>query len=739
MIGPNARAPGALTLLLSCLLTSGPAGGAEPAAAPSTPRPRICLALSGGGAVGLAHVGVLRALEELQVPIDCVAGTSMGAIVGGLYAAGYSPAELEGIVRDLDWGELLRDAPDRRRLPFRRKVDDQNYLTRWELGVGKGGIKTPSGLVVGHRLGARLHVLALRAGGVTDFDLLARPFRAIATDAGTGDTVVLASGDLGVALRASMAIPGLFSPVEIDGRLLVDGGVVDNLPVDAARAMGADLVIAVDLDQPFSTRDRPNSIAAILNRSLSVLSRREVERALADADLVLRPRVRDYGLLDFEAAATLIERGAAEVAAKADELRRLALDGEEWRRFAAERQRPRPEFEIRTVAVDPGPGLAPAVVERSVKTRPGRVLDHGLLSDDLDRLWNLGEFEKVDFSLESDGDDAWDLYLTGERKSWGPNFLRFGVALASDLEGASSFNVLTSLTMTRLNPLGAELKFALQAGEQTALAVELYQPLSKSGLPFVSLGFQAGPTKLQVPLDDDLVQYRFVDLRSAFDLGLSLRHWGELRVGAYYNHLTGRPTDRHGGDLPQYEATDAGYRARLTIDQLDRVNFPRHGVLAIGEYYDSSAGLGADEEYRRLDLQSVSAATRGRHTILGIVAATSALGGTLPERERVRLGGLFSLSGLPFGEVSGNYGGTAALVYTYRLGRAPHFADGIYAGLSLETGNAWERSADVDLGDLRRSFALVFGIDTLLGPVYLAQGWTTGGKDSLYLYVGRTF
>jgi len=731
-----------LAVLALCAVAAGRAvaqSPPEPAPQATDQRPRICLALSGGGAVGLAHVGVLRALEELRVPIDCVTGTSMGAIMGGLYAAGYSPAELADIVQTLDWSSLLRDAPDRRHLPFRRKIDDQTYLTRWELGIGKKGIKTPTAFVVGHRLGEVLHLLALRAGGVEDFDRLALPFRAVATDARTGDAVVLGRGDLGVALRASMAIPGLFSPVEIDGRLLVDGGLVDNLPIDAARALGADVVIAVDLDQPLASRERPDSFAGILDRSLSVLIRREVERSLTGADFIIRPRVRDYGLLDFHAAATLIERGAHEVAAQADSLRRLAVDEATWERHVAAMRRETPAMKIGSVTVDPGPGLAPEVAAHAVRSRPGQALDPQVLAADLDRLWELGEFETVDFVLAQASVDTWDLRITGHRKSWGPNFLRFGVALASDLEGTSSFNVLTALTMTRLNRRGAELKLAVQAGEQSIVSVEWYQPLSRSGVPFAAVGLLGGPTKQQVPVGAGLVQYRFVDQRATLDLGLALGRWGEARAGVLHTSVNGRPADGHSHGVPHFDQTDAGYHARLTFDQLDRVNFPRRGVLAIAELYRTSPGLGADDDYRRFDLQTVAAATHGRNTLVALLHGSSALGGDLPAAGRLRLGGLFNLSGLPPGELSGSYGGVATLVYTYRLGRVPNFADGVYAGASVEAGNAWESAADVDLGSLRKSYALVFGIDTLIGPIYAAYGQASGGKDSLYLYVGRTF
>ena len=695
--------------------------------------------LSGGGALGIAHIGVIQVLEALHVPVDCVAGTSMGAIVGGLYAAGYSPAELEALVQELDWRAFLRDAPDRRRLPFRRKVDDLTYLSRWELGLSGEGIELPGGMVAGHRLGAVLRLLALRAAGVDDFDRLPLPFRAVAADATTGETVVLARGELSHALRASMTVPGPFAPVEIDSRLLVDGGVVANLPVDAARAMGAEVVIAVDLGQPMGERDRPRTMAGILGRTVDFLTRLNVERALAGADLVLRPEVEEHGLLDFHAAAVLLERGVAAARAQEAALRRLAVDDATWQRHVEGQRRTMPAIRIGMLVVDPGPGLAPKAVERAIRTRPGRDLDPAVLRADLDRLWELGEYETVDFDLRPAADGAFDLHVTGRRKSWGPNYLRSGVGISTDLEGASSFNVLGALTMTRLNRIGGELKASAQIGETPIVSGELYQPLAASQRPFVSLGVQGSFVKQQVPVADDLAQYRFFSQRVGLDLGLSLGRFGEMRVGARHDSTRARATDDSADTAPDYDRVDAGYHAGLTFDQLDTVNFPHHGVLAFVDVYEADASLGADEAYRSLDFQVVAAATRQRHTLVAIGHGGSALGGARPPSEQVYLGGLFNLSGLPAGEVSGSYGGVLSLVYLYRIGRLPNFGEGIYAGVSLEAGNAWESAAAVDLGDLRHSFALVVGADTVLGPVYLGHGRTTGGKDSLYLYVGRLF
>lgn len=721
-------------LSLSC----APAVGAQAPGEPP-PRPRVALVLSGGGALGLAHVGVLRILEELRVPIDCVAGTSMGAIVGGLYAAGYSPDELERIATTLDWAALIRDAPDRRHLPYRRKVDDLIYLTRWEVGVSKQGLRLPTGMVAGHRLGAELRILGLRAAGIDDFDRLPLPFRAVATDAASGETVVLDRGDLASALRASMAVPGLFSPVERDGRLLTDGGVVANLPVEAALEMGADVVIAVDLGDPLAERPRPESISGVLSQSLGALSRREVERALADADLVIRPDVEGWGLLDFQAAAELIPRGAEATLAVRGPLAALAVDEATWARHLDRQRRATAPIALRQVEIEPGPGLPRSAVARAVETRPGETLDAARLAADLDRLWELGEFEAVDFTLAPAEAGLWDLRIVGRRKSWGPNYLRTGLSLASDLEGTSSFNLLGALTFTGQGRLGREVKLAAQIGELPVVTTEVYQPLAGSRIPFAAIALQAGESKQRFAVGEALVQYRFLELRAGADLGISFGRYGELRAGYRYEETRGRAFGERPADSPRFDRNHSGLAASAVFDQLDRVNFPRRGLLAVAEYQEARTDLGADENFRRLAIQSVAAATAGRHSLVALLHGQSALGGELPASEWIGLGGLFDLSGQPPGEIVGAYGGTAALLYLYRLGRLPKFGDGIYAGVSLETGNAWRRADDVDTGDLRRAFALVFGADTLLGPVYFGHGHAEGGSDSFYLYVGRTF
>src|SRR5271165_5054211 len=281
-------------LCAACLWPGGSwaAAVAAPQAPPAAIRPRICLVLSGGGARGMAHIGILKVLEDLKVPVDCIAGTSMGAIVGGLYASGMTARQIEATMRSLDWQDAFRDAPPRQDLAFRRKQDDRNFLVRVPLGLKHGRILLPKGLIQGQRLQETLRRLTLPFGEDVDFDRLPTAFRALATDLENGKTVILDKGDLTIAMRASISAPGVFAPVEYRGRLLVDGGLAENLPVDVARSMHPDVLIVSDVSFPLQSRRQLDSAVSITNQMLAILVRKDSDRqraSLAAQDILIEP------------------------------------------------------------------------------------------------------------------------------------------------------------------------------------------------------------------------------------------------------------------------------------------------------------------------------------------------------------------------------------------------------------------------------------------------------------------
>src|ERR1700678_1754796 len=328
-----------------------------PAAPPAEVRPRICLVLSGGGARGMAHIGVLKILEELKVPIDCIAGTSMGAVIGGLYASGMTASQIDETIRSVDWQEAFRDSPPRRELTFRRKQDDRNFLVRLPLGLKHGHLLLPKGFIQGQKLEETLRQLTLPFSNSTDFDQLPTPFRAVATDLETGAAVLLDRGDLAIAMRASISAPGVFAPVDYHGHLLVDGGLAENLPINVARDMVADILIVSDVSFPLQPRDRLDSAVSISNQMLAILVRKDSDRqkaTLGTRDVLIEPALGTTTVTDFTAASSTIAQGEAAAGALATRLAALRVPDAAYRGYVARRTIRQPGLPvIKFVRVDP--------------------------------------------------------------------------------------------------------------------------------------------------------------------------------------------------------------------------------------------------------------------------------------------------------------------------------------------------------------------------------------------------
>jgi NTE family protein len=441
-------------LLLAGLLLAGGAWAAPPAgtaAAPPAPgqahssRLRVGLVLSGGGARGMAHTGVLKVLDELHVHIDAIAGTSMGAVVGGLYASGMSGRQIEQLLASVDWQDAFRDRPSRADLGFRRKQEERDFLVNLPLGFHGLKLLIPTGLVQGQKLTMLLRRATLPVSGITRFDELTIPFRAVATDLETGATVVMNSGDLTTALRASVSAPGLLAPVEREGRLLVDGGLVENLPIDVARAMGVDVVIVVNAGFPLQARGRLNSLASVSNQALAILVRRDVERQLATLtprDLLLQPALGEISSFDFGAVARTIAAGEQAARAMQPQLAALAAMAPPPD-AAAGAARPPPGTAppaVQFVATEPGSKRYERLVDAAFADQVGKPLDPDLVDQRVAALYGRGNLELLDYRLTASPQGLTGLLFTARRNSWGPDYLRLGLALQDDFAGDSTFN-----------------------------------------------------------------------------------------------------------------------------------------------------------------------------------------------------------------------------------------------------------------------------------------------------------
>ena len=713
--------------------------GAEPA---HGNRPKICVVLSGGGARGAAHIGVLEVLESLHVPIDCIAGTSMGSVVGGAYASGMSTSEMKTLIAEISTSVLFDENPPRQDQAIRRKLDDRSILFGLELGLRDGALLFQKGIVTGTQVETVLRRL-VKTPGFREFDALPIPFRAVATDLVTGTPVVFSHGELASVMRASMSVPGAIAPAEIEGNLLVDGGLTDNLPVNVARSMGADIVIAVNLGTPLMKRSELNSLFGVTGQMINILTEQNVRASLAllePTDILIEPELGDFSAADFDNLPKTVPIGMAAARKLESRLAALAVTPEA---YAALRSRQtqatlpdnRPVAEIRFSKLQ---RVNPKVLIDELETQPDRPLDQAALDRDIRRLFGSGDFERVNYRImEEAGRRVLD--IDAVEKAWGPNYLRFGLGLASDTQGENFFNAAVSYRRSWVNSLGGEWRSDLQMGRTNLLSTEFYQPLATNHHFFVAP--RAGFERRTVDLfqgSQRIARYKLRSVDAGFDVGTSLTKYGELRLGILAGSLdaeldTGPPQLAPPADRIRQGAI----RLRAVVDQLDSANFPRHGVAATGNIFASEKALGATDDYTKWDIDGVTALSAGLHTLhFGAKAGGSLGSGTLPVYDLFQWGGFLQQSGYPLGALLGERLTFGRVVYTYKL-LDQRLLEGLYLGLSLEAGRMDRPLVPGSPTGLLKSAAVFVGADTPFGPFYIGYGRAADGNQSAYLFLGR--
>jgi NTE family protein len=702
--------------------------------------PRIGLALSGGGARGLAHIGVLKVLEDLRVPVHCVTGTSMGAIVGGAYASGTPTAALEKFARETDWNQAFSDRPPRAEVAIQRKLEDYKTLFAPEYGISGSGLALPKGVLAGVSIEGFLRSLVDPAIGTTDFQKLPIPFRAVAADIETGEAVVLRRGSLSQAMRASMSVPGALAPVEIDGRLLVDGGIADNLPIDLARKVCADVVIAVNISTAPLKRGQITSALSVTGQLINFLGKVNVDeqlKSLGPRDVLIAPELGDISAGSFERAADAIRVGEEAARGMAAQLQRYSLPPGQYEALRREQVRERTGLgvvdEIRFEGLK---RTSPEVLRSLVESKPGVPLREETLNADLRRIYGRGDFEGIDYLIE-EGPAGRVLTIRPREKEWGPDYLRFGIGLASDFRGDSIFNVLIQYRRTWLNGLGGEWLSELQFGQTSYAATTFMQPLHERGVYFVAPYARVGETRRNLFVGEDRVaEYIARDSRAGVDAGANLGTWGELRLGPVWRKVraeveTGSPV------LPGSDERTGGMRARLLADQLDHAWFPHHGFRLFGSAYVADREFGSDRNYKRVEAEGLVARQWGAHTFSFYAAGGSDLHTSMPGYETFTLGGPLILSGYHIQEFSAQRYGFARLMYYNRTVPLPDLlGSGIYVGASVEAGQVRGRVDNLpDTGTLW-SGSLFLGAETFAGPAYLGLGFGEGGRVSIYLLLG---
>lgn len=729
------------------MLFAVPVGMVYAAAAPgpgdsqsASERPKIGLVLAGGGAKGAAHVGVLKVLEEMHIPVDMVVGTSMGAVVGGLYASGMSPQDIEREIQRIDWKDIFQDNPKREDRSFRRKTDDLLYVFKAKPGFRDGKIELPLGYIQGQKFDLELNRLTQRVAHIGNFDKLPIPFRAVATDLETGQEVDLSSGGLARAIRASMAVPGAFDPVEIGGRILVDGGIANNVPVNVARAMGADVVIVSDLGSELYGREQLTSgvdVAFQMVNFLFALNSLEQIKSLGDRDVLISVKLGDIGAKSFDRINETIPLGEQAARDASQSLRRYSLGDQAYSRRHATRSKlieDRPVMDF--IRIDNQSRVGDDVIRSYIDAKPGTPLDVAKLEAGIQQLYGLDIFESVRYQLV-DEDGKQGLLLLVKEKSWGPGYLQAGMITSSNFEGDSAFRMGVTYMRTPINALNGEWRLGAQIGDEPGAFTEIFQPLDPAARNFVfgKVAYLTRNTNIYDSEGNNRAKYHSRLYGLELGVGRQFGTWGELRLG--YLRQNGTTEVNTGPPAPDYNFRVGQAFVRMTADKLDSLYFPTKGHYGLAEWRIADGSLGSDSDYQQVRLNYQQTYSWGRNTLLGGLGFNTTLDDDAPIESLYRLGGFLNLSGLAADSLAGQHAGLARVVYLRRINDIQLFK--AYAGASLEWGNVWQDSSDISFGDTIFAGSVFMGVDTPIGPLYLGYGRNDASKGSLYLFLGPLF
>lgn len=731
-----------LTGLLLVLALLGPPVLASESSTSQQTRPRIGLVLGGGGAKGAAHIGVLRVLDELRIPIHCVAGTSMGALVGGVFASGMSPETLEQEARAIDWGATIGGEGNRDKKPIERKLAGQMYTNTLELGLREGRLRTPSGFLQTQAIEDVIRDLVSDARWQASFDSMAIPFRAIATDMVKGEMISIGSGDLSVAMRASMAVPGAFSPVVQGDKVLSDGGLVRNLPVDVARELCADVVIAVWLSTPQPVADDLANAVALAGRFLDVVidanQRAQIE-TLADDDVGIEVPMGDITSADFQRTAEAIDLGRAAAEAMAGKLRRLSLPEDDYLAWRANIDAPLDAgtavAEVRIVGLDQVPE---SYVRKQLRNlRPDSSVTTAQIKADTDAIYELGDFERVDYRI-SGPMDARVVEVIPVEKPWGPNFLRFDLGL--DAAGNGELQAILRAEHTRvwINGRGGRWNNILQLGQQTILQTDLYQPLDVEQSIFLQPKAALESDLENVYVDGSRVSRYFLrDLFAQLDLGWNFDREAQLRTGFRAGWVESK-LDTGVDLLPQFKRQGENvFIAGMVYDTRDNAALATSGTFMNLRYWKAGDGLGGDVEYSLAEAVATRTWLFRGNTLNLLIGGGAEITGELPPTRDFRLGGIRSFPGLQPGELRGSSYWLASGSYRWKIADILSlFGQSLYAGMRLQVAQMGDRRDAINDGTLY-GVAGSLNARTPVGALSLSLGWVSNDSVQLQFSLGR--
>lgn len=715
-------------------------------------RPKIGLVLSGGGAKGSAHIGVLKILEQEKVPIDYIVGTSIGAYVAGMYALGYSVEDIEKIMLGLPWDDGYSDFIPRENLSYRDKQLRDRYNLGIRLGFSDGEIKVPHGLLLGQSAYQVLRLSTDIVPTFATFDNLAIPYRAIASDIATAEAVVLSKGSIHQAMKASAAVPGIVSAVEIDGRTLVDGGITDNLPIDVIKKMGAEIVIAVDIGSPLVAGEELTSTVAVLNQLSTILTNNTTlkqKELLTEKDILIRPAIDNLSTTDWSLLPQALKLGEKQALAQVEQIKTLSVNDVEYSRYQHQKLSRskewlgKSEHQVVDVKFDNDSSVDTDIIAQHFAIEIGSILTKERLDLAIDRVYALDNFESVNVEIE-DVQQGKILTLQTKAKSWGPNYLDFGFSLKTDFNHRTISELNIAYKLTDITDNGGQWLNEVRLGWETKLATELYQPIGKYHEYFARARLEYSHDKWEKTKTRNEITNKYSQARLA--LGKNFIFDGIFEVGAIAEK----------GDLSvdvlsvgSYDYDFYGAYVSADYDSLDSFNFPTDGnKLSLKVLWSHDEYAKTFTQYTNDDAMAVTLDWRGAlgfrgHTFVGIVSLA-----TVDSKENSdftihvsELGGFLNLSGFQEDALIGAHKAFGALVYQYDLGRDIPGAFGLpmYLGGSVEIGNAWQIDETVRSSDLIQSGSVYLGTDTSFGPAVVGVGVASKGEYSFFLSFGKNW
>ncbi len=739
-IGRWLAAPVCVMTVASVLSAQEPAS-TSPEKAKHGSRPQIGLALSGGGALGLAEIGVLQWLEENHIPVDRVAGTSMGSIIGSMYASGMSPDEIREFAEKVNWEEAMAPEATYTQLSYRRKQDRREFLIAAPLGL-KHGLNGPNGINPGHGVGLLLDRIAYPESNVSNFDDLPIPFRCVATDMQSGEPVVLRDGALAQAVRASMAIPGVFTPVDLNGHILADGGMVQNIPVETVREMGADAVIAVELRLPPGGREELETLGGVLSRAVSVMIAQNERRSLALSQARISVDMTGFSATDYSRGRDLIALGYQTAAAQSQQLLPYAIaDAAEWQAYLEERKarmhrRPEKIGSVEVTGADEDTNLR-------LGKRLGRALDGVLDLDKVDqqltRIAGEGQFDWLGYEgFTQNGVPA--LRVTTHEKSYGPPFVDLAVNVDGSGVSAFDFSAGARVIFMDIGDHGGEWRNDFLLGSSNLGATEFYQPVAMSKFFVAPYAFASkfprnsfnGLTRVAV----------FGDERAGggFDIGHTGR-LSEIRLG--YEIFSGKLAPLIGSaGLPILHGSTGLFRARYVFDGQDSPTIPSKGLRVVATAARVLQSPGLPHPIGQMDLQTSSFVPVSSKTSLFLLASGgTTFHGAAGQFQQFSLGGQFRLGAYLPQEFVGSHYAYSALGFRRELYRLPRIVGNrIYWGGWYEAGSVWGAgSRDNGAVVVRGTLNLGVIAETFVGPIALATSVSPTGQTRLNFTIGRLF